>query len=249
MRLFLIIYILLTFTGPLLILLSGQVDLHADWRTANRKSANIAPLAIETHEAVIQVYAARTFNWRGMFAVHTWIAVKPENAKHYSVYQSIGWRLFMNLSPVVEAEDTPDRYWFDKTPQVILDIRGSAAEKLIPEIVAAVKSYPYTNEYRYWPGPNSNTFISFIARSVPALKLAMPSNAVGKDYLPGWQFVARAPSGTGYQISLFGILGIIVAYKEGIEVNLFGLVYGISPVEKAIKLPGFGDITIAIFHK
>lgn len=244
MRLFLIIYILLTFAGPLFIALSGQIDFQANWQTANRESANIAPLADRTPEAVIQVYAARTFNWRGMFAVHTWMVVKPKNAQQYRVYQSIGWRIFRHLPPVVDEEDIPDRYWFDKTPQIILDMRGSKAEKLILEIAAAVKSYPFPNEYSYWPGPNSNTFIAYIARAVPALQLAMPSNAVGKDYLPGWQFVAKAPSGTGYQISLFGILGVMLAYKEGIEINILGLIYGISPVEKAIKLPGFGNIAI-----
>lgn len=56
-----------------------------DWRTASRDSAGIAPLPAETPEAVVQVYAARTFNWRGTFAVHTWVAVKEktlQNIRH-----------------------------------------------------------------------------------------------------------------------------------------------------------------------
>ena len=49
-----------------------------DWRFADRSSVGLAPLPSKTAEAVVQVYAARTYSWRGAFAVHSWIAVKPE---------------------------------------------------------------------------------------------------------------------------------------------------------------------------
>ena len=49
-----------------------------DWRTASRAPAGIAPDPAVTSEAVVQVYAARAWGWRGWFAVHTWIATKPE---------------------------------------------------------------------------------------------------------------------------------------------------------------------------
>jgi hypothetical protein len=45
-----------------------------DWRTASRASAGIAPNPAETHEAVLHVYGARAWEWRGWFAIHTWIA-------------------------------------------------------------------------------------------------------------------------------------------------------------------------------
>ena len=71
--------------------------------------------------------------------------------------------------------------------------------------------------------------------------MALPSNALGKDYT-GDHFFVSAPSGTGYQFSLYGCFGIMLALKEGLEINILGLVYGISPAELVIKLPGFGDI-------
>jgi len=46
-------------------------------RIASRESARIAPLPSETNEAVLQVYGAKAWNWRGGFAIHTWIATKP----------------------------------------------------------------------------------------------------------------------------------------------------------------------------
>jgi len=244
MKLCLLIFLLLTITGPLVLIFSGKIDFAGDYRTANRDSAHLAPDPNKTTEAVIQVYAARTFNWRGIFAVHTWLAVKPKHGKQYTVYQLIGWRLYHHLSPVVALSDIPDRNWFDHKPHIILDIRGIAAEKIIPKITQAVQSYPYPMRYHYWPGPNSNTFIAYIARQIPEMQLALPSNAVGKDYLTDAHVFELAPSGTGYQFSLYGLLGIIWARKEGLEINILGLVYGFNPYSLTLKLPGFGDIDL-----
>lgn len=239
---FLIIFLVITFIGPLWILFSGQINFHADWRTANRASAQLAPSPEITKEAVIQVYSARAFNWRGLFSVHTWIAVKPENANEYTVYQVIGWRVYRGLPALMAEPDLPDRYWFDQKPRIIFDLRGKKAAALIPKIAAAAKSYPYPG-YEFWPGPNSNTLPAWIAREVPELGLALPSNAVGKDFLPAFTFFAPAPSSTGYQFSVLGVFGIMLAKKEGIEINVLGLVYGVSPMQYAIKLPGVGEIT------
>lgn len=242
MKIFLIIWIILTIAGPLWILCTKQIDFHADYRTANRASAHLAPDPNFTKEAVIQAYAARAFNWRGIFATHTWIAIKPKDAKTYIVYQIIGWRKYYGFPALTIIKDIPDRYWFNHKPTLILDIRGTDAEKLIPQIDHAARTYPYADDYDLWPGPNSNTFPAYIARKVPALHLVMPANAIGKDFLAGMHFFAKAPSGTGYQLSLLGALGILMAKKEGIEINILGFVYGIRFSPFAILLPGVGEI-------
>ncbi|HEY2990286.1 MAG TPA: DUF3750 domain-containing protein, partial [Candidatus Binatia bacterium] len=64
---------------PALMVLFGCVSLGRDFRSANRDSAGIAPDPARTPEAVVQVYAARALNWRGIFGVHTWIATKGAN--------------------------------------------------------------------------------------------------------------------------------------------------------------------------
>jgi hypothetical protein len=76
---------------------------------------------------------------------------------------------------------------------------------------------------------------------VPELRADLPPTAIGKDYLAGGMF-ARAPSGSGYQLSLAGLLGITVSTVEGLEVNLLGLTFGIDPWPPAIKLPLAGRI-------
>jgi len=81
-----------------------------------------------------------------------------------------------------------------------------------------VASYPYPTSYRTWPGPNSNTFTAWVGRAVPELRLKLPSTAIGKDFLPG-AIADTTPSGTGVQLSLFGLTGLAVGWDEGIEVN------------------------------
>ncbi len=213
-----------------------------DWRNASRESANIAPDPMVVRDAVIQVYAARAFSWRGAFATHSWIAVKPKNAAQYTVYQLIGWKLYSEKSAVVIKKDIPDRFWFEKQPKLILHKQGNVVDQLIVKIDRAAKNYPYAGEYTLWPGPNSNSFISWIGRNIPELQLNLPPTAIGKDYLGHDKFIDIATSGSGYQISLFGLLGLTIAIKEGIEVNIAGLVFGIDFNDLNIKLPGIGRI-------
>ena len=65
----------------------------SDWRTASHEPVGLAPDPAATPEPVVQVYAARTWGWRGAFGVHSWVAVKPARAEAYTVYEVIGWRL------------------------------------------------------------------------------------------------------------------------------------------------------------
>jgi len=95
---------------------------------------------------------------------------------------------------------------------------------------------------RPWPGPNGNTFLAQIARQVPDLAIQLPSNAVGKDFLPGGGLFAATPSGSGFQLSLYGLFGILLAAREGLEVNLLGLSLGVDPVRPALKLPALGRL-------
>lgn len=240
----LFIYLVLTFIGPLWIIYTRQINFHADWRTAPRESAHLAPIALLTPEAIIQVYAARAFNWRGLFSVHLWIATKAENEKTYTVYQVIGWRKYYGHAPLVITEDIPDRLWFGQKPQIIFDLRGEKAQQLIPQISALARRYPDANDYVFWPGPNSNTFPAYVIRHLPKLHMALPPNAVGKDFLPFGQFIAKAPSGTGWQISCYGIFGLLMAREEGIEINILGLVYGFNFKHRSIILPGIGEIVL-----
>ena len=167
--------------GCLVMLMTGCAA--DDWRTASRESAGIAPDPQLNRQAVIQVYGASTWGWRGWFAIHTWISIKPENAQTYTVYEVIGWRLNRGLPVLRIAEDIPDRYWYGERPDLLLDKQGEEASTLIPAIEQAARNYPWPDTYNAWPGPNSNTFPAWIAKQVPELGLELPFRAIGKNWV------------------------------------------------------------------
>jgi len=211
------------------------------WRTASREPVGLAPDPAKTPEAVIQVYTARAYSWRGYFGVHPWIAVKPSNAEAFTVYEVIGWRLRWGENVVAIHERAADARWFGNAPELLVDMRGDGVDAIIKKIDAAAHSYPYNDQYTIYPGPNSNTFVAHVAREVPELKIDLPPTAIGKDYL-GSSLLAKTPSGTGYQFNIGGLFGVMASLKEGMEINLLGLVFGINPLDPSIKLPGIGRI-------
>ena len=210
------------------------------WGAASHETTGQAPVASATDEAVVQVYAARTWGMRGAVAVHTWIAVKRSGAENYLRHEVIGWRLGRTGTALVREPGGADAMWFSNRPQLLVDLRGPGVDAVIDRIEAAARDYPYAKEYRTWPGPNSNTFTAYVGRRVPELRLNLPPTAIGKDYLTQGRLIARSPSGTGYQFSLNGVLGVTAALREGIEVNLFGSAAGIGLYPPAVRLPGLG---------
>ena len=210
------------------------------WGRADWSSAGLLQPAASVPEARVLVLAGRTGRWKGMFAVHTWIVVKPANATRWTRYDVVGWG-----SPVRKDGWDADGRWFSDTPRVVADFRGEAAAAAIPKIEAAIQAYSYRNagDYRAWPGPNSNTFVATVLRAVPELQVAMLPNAIGKDYHDG--FVAGlTASRTGIEASLWGLLGFKLAWVEGIEINILGLVAGFDIRDPAVKLPGFGRLAL-----
>lgn len=233
------------FAGLMLLLGAvGRSVTAQDWRTASREPVGLAPDPAATPEAIVQVYAARTWGWRGNFGVHTWFAVKAAGAKAYTVYEVIGWKLRWSGNAVSVSERSPDARWYGNAPELLAERRGEGVEALIERVEQAVRDYPYATEYAIWPGPNSNTFTAWISRAVPELKVDLPPTAIGKDYL-GDKLVDSAPSGSGVQFSLGGLFAVTASGVEGLELNLLGLTFGLDPFSPALKLPLVGRIGAA----
>jgi Protein of unknown function (DUF3750) len=241
-----LIFLALLLSGPMLTLAFGRASLRGDWATATHRSAGLAPDPAIYRDAVVQVYAGRAFGWRGAFAVHTWLAAKPPGADRYTRYEVIGWYARGGGSAVsISDSRAPDAEWYGATPQLIRDLRGADAATVIAKLDRAVADYPYAASYRAWPGPNSNTFVAHLGRQIHELALTMPPNAIGKDYLPIDHVVSATPSGTGLQLSLLGVLGILFGRDEGLELNVLGLVMGFDLRHPAVKLPGIGRVPAA----
>jgi len=206
-----------------------------------RASAGLAPAPSAHDEAIIQVYAARTWGAKKVISVHTWFAVKGRGAPQFTTYQVIGWRLRRRGSALVVEQGVPDRPWYGNTPELLLDLRGDRAEALIERLERAVAEYPFADRYRAWPGPNSNTFTAFVGRRLPELGLDLPATAIGKDYL-GERWWDATTAGDGWQGSLAGLAGLAIGPSTGLEVNLLGLNVEIDPADGAIDLPGWGRL-------
>jgi hypothetical protein len=238
-----------TLTLVLALLLAGpglaaltRASQGADWRTASREAMGLAPDPSAHPQAMLRVYGARALGWRGAFGVHTWVAAKPEGAPSWTTYEIVGWRARRGGDGLVVTQGAPDRRWFGAEPELYAHLEGEGTQDAITRALKAAEAYPYRRVYGLWPGPNSNTFTAMVARAVPELRLDLPPTAIGKDYLGETRFAASAASGTGLQVSLWGLLGLVVAAEEGIEFNVAGLTFGVDPLGLGLKLPGIGRI-------
>jgi hypothetical protein len=210
------------------------------WRDADWSSTGALPPANQFEPARLIVFTGTTGGWKGVFAVHSWVVLKRANAKAWTRYDVVGWG-----NPVRTNGWPADGRWFGNMPVAIADVSGAQAEQLIPKIEAAVNAYRFAQagDYRIWPGPNSNSFTAAVLRAVPELRVALPPNAVGRDFRDTF-YAGRTDSGTGVEVNLRGFADVKVGWVEGVEVNLLGLVAGLDLRHPGLKLPGFGRIGV-----
>jgi hypothetical protein len=237
-----LVAILALFLFPLAVhaALYASKDRPTSFRNADWSSVGMLAPASADSDARLLVFTGRTGRWKGIFAVHSWVVFKPANATTWSRYDVVGWG-----QPLRSNGWEPDGRWFGDTPRVLVDVRGAQAEALIPRVKAAIAEYNYNNfgDYRMWPGPNSNTFVATVLRAVPELEVALPPNAIGKDFRGG-AYVGLTDNRTGAEASLFGLIGVKLGWVEGVELNFLGLVAGLDLRHPGVKLPGFGRIGI-----
>lgn len=237
------ILLLMFLIGPLLMVVTRYERFSDDWKAASHAPTGQAPDPAVTPEAVVHVYAAQAFSWRGVFSVHSWLAVKEKDAKGYDRYEVIGWNKFRGLPALMIGDHYwADGLWYGEMPTLLFEARGEKAEKIIAKLPEAAETYSWPNDYRAFPGPNSNSFTAHVLREVPEIDIALPPNALGKDYLPGL-FVGKAPSGQGLTVSVFGLLGMTVGAKEGVEFSLAGMTIGVSFKPFGLVLPAIGRVT------
>jgi hypothetical protein len=238
--------IVLTLIAVFLLPIAARAALYAfgdgprSWRDADWSSTGSLPPAAEHPDARLIVYSGRTGGWKGVFAVHSWIVLKHAGAAEWTRYDVVGWGM-----PVRTNGWPPDGLWFGNRPKVVVDLKGAAAEAELPKVEAAVQSYAYRHagDYRIWPGPNSNSFVAAVLRAMPEIGVALPSNAIGRDFRPR-PYLGLTDSQTGIEASFWGLVGAKLGWVEGVEINLLGLVAGLDIRNPAVKLPGFGRIGV-----
>lgn len=212
-------------------------DRPAGWRQADWSSAGILPEASADPEAAIYVFSAATGGLKGAVASHAWIVTKKAGAARYERYDKVGWG-----TPIRRNGYAADGRWYSNLPRYVVAIKGEEAERLIPEVEKAIASYPHGERggYRIWPGPNSNSFVAHVLRSVPDLNAVLPPDAVGRDYLPEGRLFMIDADGLDVHATLFGLAGISVGWRSGFEVHFLGLVAGLDLARPGIKIPALG---------
>ena len=212
----------------------------ASWRYANWSSAGILPEAKDDLPAKVYILSARTGGIKGALASHSWIVLKRKNARFYDRYDVVGWG-----RPVRHNAYDADGRWYSNVPVIETQIEGERAEKLIPQIEAAIADYKWQKhgDYTIWPGPNSNTFVASIIRDVPGFDARTPATAVGRDYPADGNWAAFDPSGS-LRLSAGGYAGLVIGPEDGLELNFLGLVAGFNPTKLEIKVPGFGTFRL-----
>lgn len=237
---YLALFLLVVFVLPALATVAWweSQDRPDSWRTADWSASGVLDRADSDGEAAVYVMAARTGGLKGAISVHSWIVFKKAGDAAYERYDKVGWG-----TPVRRNAYAPDGRWYSNIPQVVHEVRGEAAARLIPEIEAAIQSYPYAMRggYRIWPGPNSNSFVAHVLHEVPELGARMPPNAAGRDYAPGWASFEWLPEG-GVHATIGGWLGFTAGMKAGLEIHFLGLVAGVDLARPAIKIPAFGRV-------
>lgn len=213
----------------------------ASWKSANWSSSGLLPEATSVRDARVMIIAARTGRWKGIFAEHMSIILKPAGAPQWTRYDVVGWG-----NPVRRDNYPADAFWYGNKPRILKDISGLEAAALIPRIEQSIAAYPYQRrgDYVVWPGPNSNSFVAWVVRHTEGFNAELSSVAVGKDWLGPGLALDRAPSGSGWSASAWGLIGMTVAWQEGLELSLLGSTIGIDFNDAAIKLPALGSVSL-----
>jgi hypothetical protein len=168
-------------------------------------------------------------------ARHPWFAVRRRGRTEWIVYEVGGGG----------QEDDPFRHHAPYLHPIVHKVwRGEEADRAADCLSREANAWIAELKYRFYPGPNSNTFGDVMLRRCN-LRASLPATSVGKDWR-GMLGGGVTSEGTGVQVET-PILGLKLGLKEGIEIHVAGFSFGIDLWPPAIILPlgpgrlGFAD--------
>ena len=121
-----------------------------------------APDPLDYQDAIIQVYGADVWGFRGNFAIHTWIATKAVVQPNTRCTRSSAgvcdgagpW----SASPMA----IPPGPGTVRQPFCCMKCVATRPRRSSTRYTMLRLSYPCDREYKMWPGPNSNSFTAWI---------------------------------------------------------------------------------------
>ncbi len=193
------------------------------------------PRSGRPQDEIVRLYAAPLPFPLGALALHLWfLAFDPKSGEcsRWEVWQEAwiapgSWgHVYRNLLPPTEGIG-------GGRPFVLHEWRGQTARRIM-DILFRPGSYPARANYRSWPGPNCNSYAAWVLRQA-AVSIDIDPRAIGKDW-PGCFRAGLSPTLTGIQAET-PLLGLQVGLKEGFELHLFALTFGVDLWTPALKTP------------
>jgi len=129
------------------------------------------------------------------FLLHTWfVTVNPNGEQNRYEIHMYKNRKQKDCGYLYKNNDEPHvwmhKYFWKKNPKyrgdIILKLSWdgwSLAQKITTFIEDNIDTYVFKNTYRNIPWPNCNTLIQRIVDAFPEIKIRLPWNAIGKNFI------------------------------------------------------------------
>ena len=100
----------------------------------------------------------------GALAVHCWFVVRDGagGCSRWEVWQTADAG-GTSIGHVHRDLKGPDEGVGGGPAQTVARWQGPPAERIF-QVLKGIEAYPWCRRYRYWPGPNSNTFAAWVLR-------------------------------------------------------------------------------------
>ena len=132
----------------------------------------------------VELRAAKIPGISGIIADHYWLLLfkndkssQSEECERWEIWQhacqneSCWGHLHKNLlAPYKGVGNGPSR--------LVKQWENIEALPIFKKAKSSPQTYPFINQYRYWPGPNSNTFAQWVVRG----KIDLGNRAIGKSF-------------------------------------------------------------------
>jgi hypothetical protein len=165
-------------------------------------------------------------------ALHHWFVIREGAAEpeRWEVWQNCAARgehwdhLHRNLMPAERG--------VGGGPSVVARQWSGAEAAAIAEALRRPEEYPHRSHYRYWPGPNSNTYAAWILQRAE-VDCRLDPRAIGKDFGPALRGRWRLET---------PVLGARLC-RTALELHLLTLTFGLEWEPGAILTP-FGPLPL-----
>jgi hypothetical protein len=123
--------------------------------------------------------------WIGALAWHYWFVVADGTGRHrWEVWQTKNAGGFC-IGHVHRDLKAPEDGVGGGPSKLAFSWEGEPARRIL-QVLENAQHYPWCQRYRYWPGPNSNTFVSWVLREA-GVNLPLAWRGFGRNYLAAKQ--------------------------------------------------------------